>query len=427
MAGSMVVTFAAVGGASASLRHHANAKAGATLDVPIVQSFSGPSAAFGFTNQGGAQAAIDLINSDGGVLGHQFKTVAVDDLGDPADAAVDVTRALAQYGSNIAFFTGSGTVEGTSITSLITSAKQVIFSGSGATQFDTYTNPYFYRIVSPDPIQGAAMAYEAKALHLKRIALVFGNTADAQTETPGILAAAKSFHLHVVNNTAVVVDQTGYQAEVQKMIAAKPQAVLFELDPPTSAAFWGEYKTLNHGNLPMMIGDPVAYEAGWLSTMEKILGVSALRKHVYIVGPYAASSGPAYRIWVQAVNALPSEFNQYKTTIIPNGNKQADYDTVNIAALAMLEAHSTTPSVFNKYITKVVAKGGTVVHSFAQGKAALAHHKTITYVGATGQVVFNRYHNSPGGFVVNRWSPSTTPPTGGKTIPKEMIAKVVIR
>lgn len=423
-----MASFAAASGASASSRHHVRqAHAGATLDVPIVQSFSGPNAAFGYTNQGGAQAAIDLINQDGGVLGHQLKTVAVDSLGDPADAAVAVTRALAQYGKNIAFFTGSGTVEGTSITSIITGAKQVMFSGSGATQFDAYTNPYFYRITSPDPALGVAMAYQAKVLHATRIGLVFGNTSDAQTETPGIVAAAKAFHLKIVNNTALLLDQSAYQSEVQKMIAAKPQAILFEIDPTTAAAYWGEYKTLSRGHLPIMVGDPVAYEAGWLSTIQKIVGIPYLKKNLYIVGPYAASSGPAYNVWVKAVNGLPSEFNQYKATIIPNGNKQADYDTVNIAALAMLEAHSTNPTVYNKYITKVVAKGGVVVHSYAQGKAALAHHKKITYVGVTGPVVFNRYHNSPTGFVVHRWAPQTsTPQSGGTVIPKSVISKVVI-
>jgi hypothetical protein len=37
-----------------------------------------------------------------------------------------------------------------------------------------------------------------------------------------------------------------------------------------------------------------------------------------------------------------------------------------------------------------------MVKTFAQGKAALAAGKTIDYVGVTGQVSFDKYHNSGG-------------------------------
>ncbi len=37
-----------------------------------------------------------------------------------------------------------------------------------------------------------------------------------------------------------------------------------------------------------------------------------------------------------------------------------------------------------------------MVKTFAQGKAALAAGKTIDFVGVTGQVTFNQYHNSGG-------------------------------
>jgi len=44
--------------------------------------------------------------------------------------------------------------------------------------------------------------------------------------------------------------------------------------------------------------------------------------------------------------------------------------------------------------------GAVVVHDFAQGKAALSHGKTIQYVGATGQISFDRWQNSPGAFEI---------------------------
>jgi hypothetical protein len=66
----------------------------------------------------------------------------------------------------------------------------------------------------------------------------------------------------------------------------------------------------------------------------------------------------------------------------------------------MVAAKSTNPSVFRPWIVKVAtpSPGAVVVHDFAQGKAALTAGKTIQYVGATGQISFDKWQNSPGAF-----------------------------
>ena len=64
----------------------------------------------------------------------------------------------------------------------------------------------------------------------------------------------------------------------------------------------------------------------------------------------------------------------------------------------MVATHSTKPSVFNGAIPTVTnpAHGKVVVYTFAQGKAALLAGKKIEYVGATGLIDFDKYHNSFG-------------------------------
>jgi hypothetical protein len=80
----------------------------------------------------------------------------------------------------------------------------------------------------------------------------------------------------------------------------------------------------------------------------------------------------------------------------------AHFDAVNIIALAMEEARSINSQIINKYIPRVVAvaPGAVVVHTFAAGKQALSAGTTIRYVGASGPVSFDRWHNSPGAFEV---------------------------
>ena len=85
-----------------------------------------------------------------------------------------------------------------------------------------------------------------------------------------------------------------------------------------------------------------------------------------------------------------------------------DYDGVIIMALAATAAKSTTPSVWNAYIPAVTtaSPGAVVVHSYADGVAALQAGKTIDYVGATGLIALNQYHNSTGGFEVSAYQPN---------------------
>ncbi len=47
------------------------------------------------------------------------------------------------------------------------------------------------------------------------------------------------------------------------------------------------------------------------------------------------------------------------------------------------------------------------MHSYAEGLAALKAGKKIDYVGATGLITFNQYHNSTGGFEIAGYQPTT--------------------
>jgi hypothetical protein len=74
-------------------------------------------------------------------------------------------------------------------------------------------------------------------------------------------------------------------------------------------------------------------------------------------------------------------------------------------ALAMDMAHSSSPKVYNDYITKVTSPsaGAVVVNTYAAGKAALAKGKRIQYVGASGAIIFDRWHNAGQGFAIERY------------------------
>jgi hypothetical protein len=100
-----------------------------------------------------------------------------------------------------------------------------------------------------------------------------------------------------------------------------------------------------------------------------------------------------------------------------------DYDGLIVMALAAEAAKSTSPAVYNKYIEAVTtaSSAAETVNSYAEGLAALKAGKKIDYVGATGIIAWNQYHNSTGGFEVTGYQQNGNTPLVG-TISADQIA-----
>src|ERR1700681_4516929 len=64
------------------------------ISLGVIAPFTGPAAEFGTLLTAPCLAASDLINANGGVMGHQVNCTSIDDTGDPADAVPNVTRAI---------------------------------------------------------------------------------------------------------------------------------------------------------------------------------------------------------------------------------------------------------------------------------------------------------------------------------------------
>ncbi len=97
--------------------------------------------------------------------------------------------------------------------------------------------------------------------------------------------------------------------------------------------------------------------------------------------------------------------SQYKTDYYT----QSLYDSIILASLAMIQAHSTSPPAWAPLITTLAdgTPGAVTVSTFAAGKGALAAGKRIRYVGAIGPITLNKYHNSSAPFVIERFAPDS--------------------
>jgi ABC-type branched-subunit amino acid transport system substrate-binding protein len=367
-----------------------------TLTVGALNPFTGPDASFGPEMMAGCEAAVTAINAAGGVLTDKVACASVDTRGDPADGVTGGAKMLATI-PNLFGVLGPSSDEADASAPLINAAKVPMFADTGESSFDHNTLPYFWRIVPADDERGYAMALYAKQKGYLRAAAVFGNDTGSQIGVPTLLRGYSEVGGQMVVDQKLTLGQTSYQSQVEQLIAAKPQVIFTETSPQANATYLAELQQLGH--LIPVIGTDVTIQPSWFTAMAGAIGKPALTKYFVAESPYAAASGVAWQTFNKDLLASSSSVPkpaQWSTDSYSMGY----YDSVIVMALAATMAKSTSPAVWNAYIPAVTSPGAVVVHTYADGLAALRVGKKIDYVGAAGIIDFNKWHNSSGGFEI---------------------------
>jgi hypothetical protein len=88
----------------------------------------------------------------------------------------------------------------------------------------------------------------------------------------------------------------------------------------------------------------------------------------------------------------------------PLANANYAYDAVVSMALAIDKAHSTYGPAINAVMTQVTNPLGTACYSYGQCCSLLKRGKKINYQGASGDLDYNKYHNTFGPYGAFRCS-----------------------
>ena len=370
------------------------------LTVAAFNPFSGGAdASFGPEMWAGCEAAATAINAAGGVLSHKVDCMAVDTQGNPAFAVTAAAKMLATT-PHVLGVLGPSSDEADATAPLINAAKVPMFADTGEASFDHNKLQYFWRMVPADDVRGYAMALYAKQKGYLRAAAVFGNdVGGAQTGVPTLLKAYSEVGGQMVLNQKITLGQTSYQSQVQQLIAARPQVIFTETSPQANATYLAELQQLGH--LIPVIGTDVTIQPSWFTEMAGSIGKPALTKYFVAESPYAPASGAGWQVYNKDLLASPSvpKPAQWST----DSYTMTYYDSVLLMALAATATKSTSPAVWNASIPAMTTPGALVVHTYAEGLAALNAGKKIDYVGATGVIAFNQWHNSGGGFEIGAY------------------------
>ena len=378
------------------------------LTVADVAPFSGPDAALGPTYLATCYGATSAINADGGVLGHKLTCKSVDTRGDPADAVPAVNQLFAST-SNLGLVIGCTSDEAASVVPIINSHNMAMFCMTGQSEFDSVHFPYFYRLVPPDLEEAYALVAIAQDLHYTRVAMAFGNDIGSQTFVGPATTALKNAGITLTSNQTLDQTATTFRTEAEAIVASHPQAVMTEALGNADPTLMSEIKQLNGGKMIPVIGTSALIAPAFFSAAASAVGAADLASNFHADNLVTETSGPAYAAFSTALLAqqgkVPGTTGNFTTYLSAPGGVHL-YDGINLAALAMIMANSTSASVYGPDIIKIGngAPGATVCYSFVACASLLKAGTAIRYEGPGGPTNFDSYHDSTGIFQIDTYS-----------------------
>jgi branched-chain amino acid transport system substrate-binding protein len=381
-----------------------------SLVVADVAPFSGADAALGPTYLASCYGATSAINAAGGVLGHKLTCKSVDTRGEPADAVPAVNEMFAST-PNLALVIGCTSDEAASVVPIINAHKMAMFCMTGQSEFDHVHYQYFYRLVPPDLEESFAMVAIAQELHYKRIALAFGNDIGSQTFVQPAIAALKKAGMTLTTNQTLDLKASTFRTEAQAIVSSHPDAIMTEALGAADPTLLSEIKQLNGGKTIPVIGTSAAIAPAFFKAAAAAEGAAQFAASFHADNLVVESTGPAFAAFKTALlsqqGKVPGATGDFTTYLSAPGGVHL-YDGINLAALAMIAAKSTSPGTYGPEIIKIGdgAPGAQVCYSFAQCAAALKAGKQIRYSGPGGPTNFDSFHDSTGIFQIDTYTPS---------------------
>jgi ABC-type branched-subunit amino acid transport system substrate-binding protein len=351
----------------------------------VLSCFTGRLASLGQAMLQGAKVAQSEINTAGGVLGRKVQLVTGDTSCDVADG---VTAANQMLTKNISGVIGPETQEINGVEPILKSNHIVDEFQGGDTARDHQTDPYFFRDSPSDSQLGVAMALYAHNKGFTKAVMLFYSDPAAQTFLKPVSTTFTKLGGTILKTIIVTPDQTSYLSQVRAAIAAHPQVIFTQEDPPTAAVLFREFKQLGGGSIPW-VGTDVTSGSDYL----KAIGYPTA--HSVLTSVYGTSvSGAATSAFTNLFNTLyPSQ-----KAAGPLANANYAYDAVISLALADDYAKTTSGATVVHDMVKVTNPPGTACFTYSSCLTLLKAGKKINYEGASGSLDYNQFNNTFGSY-----------------------------
>ena len=392
-AAAVVLTACASSSSSSSSGGSGGSTSGGPVTYGVLSCFTGRLASLGQAMLQGSQVAMSEINSAGGVLGRKLQLTTGDTSCDVADGVTATNQMLQK---NVSGVIGPETQEINGVEPILDANHIVDEFQGGDTARDHQTDPFFFRDSPSDSQLGVAMALWGHQQGYTKAVMLFYSDPAAQTFLKPVSETFTKLGGTILKTIIVTPDQTTYVSQVREAIAAHPQVIFTQEDPPTAAVLFREFGQLGGGSIPW-IGTDVTSGSDFLKAITYPVA------HNVLTSIYGTSvTGTANTAFINLFNQLfPSQ-----KSAGPLANANYAYDAVISLALADDYAKTTNGTTVAHDMAKVTNPPGTACYTYASCLALIKAGTRINYEGASGDLDYNQYNNTFGPYGAFKATPA---------------------
>ncbi|MCZ8375721.1 MAG: ABC transporter substrate-binding protein [Beijerinckiaceae bacterium] len=348
--------------------------------IGALNPITGAGSPYGTGMQKMIVAAVEMVNAAGGAGGRRFEVFAEDTQTTPQAAVLAAKKLIEVNKVQAVLGTWSSGVS-LAVIPLINDANIFLMNTSGAPALSVppaNAKGLSYRFQATNDRFGRAFAELCQKEGFKRPATMAFNNASGIGNTEGFKKAWEAKGGKVLEAVVYEPNQPSYRAELQKVLAAKPDVIVtgsYLADTTIILREWFQTGETTKWVIPAWAANPQLVKAVGNEVAEGIFAVDSISNE-------GSEAFKAYDAAYQKAMGKPGLDNVYAAMT---------WDMVVTLALAMEAAGpGATIAAINAKIREVANPAGTKVSTFAEGKEALKKGK-INYEGASSVLDFDQF------------------------------------
>lgn len=375
-------TLAGLAGALAmpALSRQGFAQAAGTFRIGALNPVTGSGSPYGSGMQKMILAAVEAVNAAGGAAGRKLEVFAEDSQTQPQAAVLAAKKLIEVNKVQAVLGTWSSGVS-LAVIPLTNDAGAILMHTSGAPALSVppaNAKNLGYRFQATNDRFGRAFAEVCQKEGFKRPATMAFNNASGIGNTEGFKKAWEAKGGKVLEAVVYEPNQATYRAELQKVLAAKPDVIVtgsYLADTTIILREWFQTGETTKWILPGWAGNPDLVKAVGNEVAEGIFSVDSISNE----------NAPSFKLYDAAYRKAMNQSG------LNNVYAAMTWDMVVTLALAMEAAGPNADvAAINAKIREVANPAGTKVHSFEEGREALKKGK-INYEGASSVLDFDQY------------------------------------
>jgi branched-chain amino acid transport system substrate-binding protein len=222
-------------------------KAGSTegsYKIGGIFSVTGPASFLGDPEKKSMEMAIDEINAKGGIDGHPLEPVIYDDEGDPGKARLAATKLISK--DNVLAIIGPSLTPTTlAIVPVAEEDKFPLISCAAGIKITEPVKPWVCKTAQSDVLAVAAIYQYMKSHGIKKVGIITVEDAFGESGKEQLQKQAAKFGIEIVQAESFGAKDTDMTAQLTKLRAAQPDAIICWGTNPGPAVIAKNVKQMN--------------------------------------------------------------------------------------------------------------------------------------------------------------------------------------